>query len=307
METSLKNNAEKIGTAKTDVLVSVIVPTFRRSELLHKAIGSLISQSYKNFEVIVIDDNDDETYKIGNEKYFNSLNDERIVYIRNSANIGSAKSRNKGLSVAKGKYVTFLDDDDYYSPDKIEIQLRETIKNGYKVSICNLILIDDDENVIDKRRRRYFKNGEPLLTMHLKYHLTGTASFMAETEFVRKIGGFCDSDLGDDFIFMLGAIENTDKIGHVDLDGAFCTIHNLLGLSAYPNKLKIESSVMEVKSKYFNRLKRKDIRFIKMRHFAVLAVTYKKGKKYIICFINGIKSFAYSPVGFFRLYFGKCR
>ena len=307
METSLKNNAETIGSAKTDVLVSVIVPTFCQTELLHKAIASLISQSYKNLEIIVIDDNDDETFKIGNEKYLSSLNDERIVYIRNSENIGSAKSRNKGLSIAKGKYVTFLDDDDYYSPDKIEIQLNETIKNGYKVSICNLILIDDDGNVIDKRKRRYFKNGEPLLTMHLKYHLTGTGSFMAETDFARQIGGFCDSDLGDDFIFMLNAIENTDKIGHVDTDGVFCTIHNLLGLSAYPNKLKIESSVMEVKSAYFNRLKDKDIRFIKMRHFAVLAVTYKKGKKYFKCFINGIKSFVYSPVGFFRLYFGKCR
>lgn len=307
METSLKNNAETIGFAKTDVLVSVIVPTFRQTELLHKAIASLISQSYKNLEIIVIDDNIDETFKIDNEKYLSSLKDERIVYIRNSENIGSAKSRNKGLSIAKGKYVTFLDDDDYYSPDKIEIQLNETIKNGYKVSICNLILIDDDGNTVDKRKRCYFKNGESLLTMHLKYHLTGTGSFMAETDFARKIGGFCDSDLGDDFIFMLNAIENTDKIGHVDTDGVFCTIHNLLGLSAYPNKLEIERSVMDVKSAYFNRLKRKDIRFIKMRHFAVLAVTYKKGRKYLKCFSNGVKSFVCSPVGFFRLYFGKCR
>ncbi len=307
MERRLKENAETVESAKTNVLVSVIVPTFRQTELLHKAIDSLVSQSYKNLEIIVIDDNDDEAFKIGNERYFNSLNDERIVYIRNSENIGSAKSRNKGLNIAKGEYVTFLDDDDYYSSDKIEIQLKETIKNGYKISICNLILIGDDGNVIDKRKRRYFKNGEPLLTMHLKYHLTGTGSFMAETDFARKIGGFCGSDLGDDFIFMLNAVESTDKIGHVDVDGVFCAIHNLLGLSAYPNKLKIESSVMAVKSEYFNRLKDKDIRFIKMRHFAVLAVTYKKGKKYFKCFINGIKSFAYSPVGFFRLYFGKCR
>ena len=307
MEKSFLNNTKRAETTENNVTVSVIVPTFRQTKLLHKAINSLILQTYENLEIIVIDDNDDETFKIPNEEYFKSLNDKRIKYIRNEVNLGSAKSRNKGLGLATGKYVTFLDDDDYYSPDKIEIQLNETIKKGYKVSICNLILVDDDGNVIDKRKRRYFKNGEPLLTMHLKYHLTGTGSFMAETEFAREIGGFCDSDLGDDFIFMLNAIEKTDKIGHVDTDGVFCTIHNLLGLSAYPNKLKIESSVMSVKSAYFSELKKKDIRFIKMRHFAVLAVTYKKGKKYLKCFINGIKSFAYSPVGFFKLYFGKCR
>lgn len=307
MENNVKNNTEYEIVTKNEVLVSVIVPTFRRTKLLHKAIDSLISQTYKNIEIIVIDDNADENLKTENEKYFENLRDERIIYIQNSKNIGSAKSRNKGLNIAKGEYVTFLDDDDYYSPDKIEIQLNETIKNGYKVSICNLILVDGDGNVIDKRKRRYFKNGEPLLTMHLKYHLTGTGSFMAETGFARKIGGFCDSDLGDDFIFMLNAIENTDKIGHADTDGVFCEIHNLAGLSAYPNKLKIESTVMSVKSVYFDRLKKKDIRFIRMRHFAVLAVTYKKGKKYFKCFVNGIKSFAYSPVGFFKLYFGKCR
>ncbi len=307
MEKSFLNNTKRADTAENDVTVSVIVPTFRQTKLLHKAINSLIIQTYENLEIIVIDDNDDETFKIPNEEYFKSLNDKRIKYVRNEVNLGSAKSRNKGLGLATGKYVSFLDDDDYYSPDKIEIQLNETIKKGYKVSICNLILVDDDGNVIDKRKRRYFKNGEPLLTMHLKYHLTGTGSFMAETEFAREIGGFCDSDLGDDFIFMLNAIEKTDKIGHVDTDGVFCTIHNLLGLSAYPNKLKIESSVMSVKSAYFSELKKKDIRFIKMRHFAVLAVTYKKGKKYLKCFINGIKSFVYSPVGFFKLYFGKCR
>lgn len=307
MEISLKNNAGITEATQTDVLVSVIVPTFRQSELLHKAVNSLISQTYKHLEIIIIDDNDDETLKAGNRKYFEDLNDERLVYISNSENIGSAKSRNKGLSIANGEYVTFLDDDDFYSPDKIEIQLLETIKNGYKVSICNLALLGNDGNVIDIRKRRYFKNGEPLLTMHLKYHLTGTGSFMAETGFARKIGGFQDSDLGDDFMFMLKAIEHTNKIGHVDSDGVFCTIHNLLGLSAYPNKLKTERSVMTVKSAYFDRLKRKDIRFIKMRHYAVLAVTYKKGGKYFKCFFNGIKSFVYSPAGFFKLYFGKCR
>lgn len=307
MEKGLTNNAKTDKTAENDALVSVIVPTFRQSERFHKAINSLISQTYKNLEIIVIDDNADEFLKSENKKYLGNLRDERIIYVANNENIGSAKSRNKGLSLSQGEYVTFLDDDDYYSPDKIEIQLRETIKHGYKVSICNLILIDDDGNVIDKRKRRYFRNGEPLLTMHLKYHMTGTGSFMAETQFAREIGGFCDSDLGDDFIFMLSAVEKTDKIGHVDIDGVFCTIHNLLGLSAYPNKLKIESSVMSVKSAYFGRLKKRDIRFIKMRHFAVLAVTYKKGKKYLKCFVNGIKSFAYYPVGFFRLYFGKCR
>ena len=118
--------------------------------------------------------------------------------------------------------------------------------------------------------------------------------------------GIC-FDFGDEFLLMLKAIEHTDKIGHLDYDGAFATIHSTTGLSSYDKKIETENDMLEVKSRYFNELSRKDVRFIKMRHYAVLAVAYKKGKKYAKCLINLIRSFFIAPIGFFKLYSGKCR
>lgn len=290
-----------------NILVSVVVPTYKQSKLLYKAIDSLRRQTHYNIEVIVIDDNEEDGYRESNKKYFAALCDSRIIYIQNETNLGSAKSRNKAIECAKGEYITFLDDDDYYADEKIEKQLNHIINNRLDVSVCNLILNNEKGKKVDERRRKYFGNDESLLCMHLKYHITGTDTMMFRTIFLRTIGGFDEHDFGDEFLLMLKAIEHTDKIGHLDFDGAYATIHNFTGLSSYENKKKTEDYILKVKSAYFQHLTRKDIRFIKMRHYAVLAVACKKGKKPFGCIGNLIKALFTSPSGFFKLYNGDCR
>ena len=289
------------------VLVSVVVPTYKQTDLLHKAIESIQAQTYHNLEIIVVDDNVEESYRNANREYFNSLCDDRIVYIQNAVNSGAAKSRNRAIECARGSYITFLDDDDIYASEKVEKQLKYTKENDLDVSVCNMILTDDNGKVVDRRQRRYFSNNESLLCMHLKYHITGTDTMMFKADFLKKIGGFDEQDFGDEFFLMLKAIEHTDKIGHLDYDGAYATVHSLTGISSYANKKKIENEVMTVKTKYFSQLSKKDIRFIKMRHYVVLAVASKKGKKFFECFVNLIKAFFLSPKGLLRLYSGDCR
>ena len=300
---------EKLGENEDceDILVSVVMPTYKQSELLHKAIDSLQRQTYRNIEIIVIDDNIESSYREANEKYFNALRDNRIIYIQNESNLGAAKSRNKAIECAKGEYITFLDDDDCYADEKIEKQLDHIRKNGLDISVCNLILKNEKGKTIDERRRKYFGKKESLLCMHLKYHITGTDTMMFKADFLKEIGGFEEQDFGDEFLLMLKAIEHTDKIGHLDYDGAYATVHNLSGISSYANKKKIEDEIMVVKAKYFPQIKKKDIRFIKMRHYAVLAVASKKGKKTFGCIGNLIKAFFTSPNGFVKLYSGDCR
>ena len=94
--------------------VSVILPTHARPRRLETAIESILNQTYKNIEVIVIDDNDPSSparqeTKALMEKY---LKDERVIYILNARSLGGGPARNEGIKKATGYYITFLDDDE---------------------------------------------------------------------------------------------------------------------------------------------------------------------------------------------------
>ena len=106
-------------------LVSVIIPCYKDSKTLCRAINSVIAQSYKPIEIIVINDCSPETKII--DKYIKKY--PRIKYFCNKENLGLAVSRNKGIQLAKGDIVAFLDADDEYHPDKIKIQLEYLEKN----------------------------------------------------------------------------------------------------------------------------------------------------------------------------------
>jgi glycosyltransferase involved in cell wall biosynthesis len=99
-------------------LVSIIIPTFNRGRFIAEAINSVLSQTYPNIELIVVDDGStDETPAI-----IASIKDSRLHYVRQE-NRGRSNARNHALSLAKGKFITFLDSDDMYLPGKIDIQV----------------------------------------------------------------------------------------------------------------------------------------------------------------------------------------
>jgi len=102
-------------------LVSVVIPTRNRRERLERAIKSAQAQTWPNLEIIVVDDasTDGTPAYLQNEQ----AADSRVRFIRNDVPQGGAGARNTGISVAKGKYVAFLDDDDLWLPEKMEKQL----------------------------------------------------------------------------------------------------------------------------------------------------------------------------------------
>ncbi|MGO2476898.1 MAG: glycosyltransferase family 2 protein [Pseudoalteromonas sp.] len=109
-----------------DALVSVIIPTFGRPENLAKAINSVLNQSYKNIEIIIIDDNGEGT---DNQKHTEHVLSEtelnkKVRYIVSKCNLGGGLARNLGIQSANGEYITFLDDDDVYLTDKVSKQVR---------------------------------------------------------------------------------------------------------------------------------------------------------------------------------------
>lgn len=112
-------------------LVSVIIPTYKRAEYLKRAIESVLNQTYKNIEILVIDDNDpDSTYRRENEIMLKELvENKKIIYIKHPRNMNGAAARNTGIRKAQGKYITFLDDDDYFMKNRIETIVKQLKTN----------------------------------------------------------------------------------------------------------------------------------------------------------------------------------
>lgn len=130
-------------------LVSIIIPTYNRKNYIVKAINSVLMQTYKNIEIIILDDcSADGTAEVVFE--FNKKNP-GIILIKNTTNLGFVKNLNKGVSLAKGKYIARLDDDDIWSDsEKLEKQIKFLEENAeYALIGGGVIKTDKDgkENV----------------------------------------------------------------------------------------------------------------------------------------------------------------
>ena len=104
-------------------LVSCIIPSFKRTDTLKRAIDSILAQTHKEIEVLVVDDN------IPGDEYSNALKDilkeydERVILVTQKKHINGAVARNEGVKASHGSFIAFLDDDDEWLPTKIERQL----------------------------------------------------------------------------------------------------------------------------------------------------------------------------------------
>jgi len=183
-----------------DDLVSVIIPTYNRFNSLLAAIKSVKNQSYKNIEIIVI--NDASTQK---EYYEKSLGiDIKLINLeqnmRDKYNSKSAHglTRNEGIKIASGKYIAFLDDDDYWMPEKIQLQLYYLKKFNFDVCSTNYMKsrgvykhgmsykkgLATDKNVLTKITDCVYK----IFTK--KFNYTLTSSLIMKKDIFDKIGMF---------------------------------------------------------------------------------------------------------------------
>ena len=106
-------------------LVSCVIPTYRRSDTLSRAIDSVLKQTYSNVEVLVVDDNEkDSPDSLNVSKLVQSYSDYRVKLITQPKHINGAEARNAGIRASKGDYIAFLDDDDVWLPTKIERQME---------------------------------------------------------------------------------------------------------------------------------------------------------------------------------------
>jgi len=257
-------------------LVSVIIATYRREESLRNAITSVINQTYDNIEIVLIDDNAEIEWNKKVRTIVDSL-EKPVNYILNEINLGSAETRNKGISNAHGEYITFLDDDDIYLPEKIESQVFAMKNSNSDYSITDLKLVNEKGKISEIRSRKYLytEEGENLRVCHLKYHMTGTDTMMFKKQYLIKINSFESIDVGDEFYLMMKAIDNGGSFLYVPKCDVLAVVHTGEGgLSSGESKIHGENALFQYKKQYFEGLNHKDIRYIKMRHYAVLAFAY---------------------------------
>ena len=161
-----------------DKLVSIIIPTYNRSDYLIKAIHSALNQTYKNIEVIVVDDNSQDNTK---SRVF-EINDKRIKYLKNIINKGGAYSRNIGFKKSKGVFVNFLDDDDILYPNKIALQIQKfkfSTDERLGVVTCDVKYNRTDIHTIKSNRKKGYIYKDLLKA----YCIFGTETMLIKREF----------------------------------------------------------------------------------------------------------------------------
>lgn len=125
-------------------LVSVIMPAYNAALFIEEAINSVILQTFSDWELIVIDDcSEDASFFIAEKM---ALLDSRIIPLRNEINVGVANTRNRGIDLARGKYIAFLDSDDVWHPEKLQCQLKRMEESKADICYCSYAIIDSDGN-----------------------------------------------------------------------------------------------------------------------------------------------------------------
>lgn len=196
--------------------VSIIVPVFNVEKYIDRCINSILSQSYSNFELILINDgSEDKSYDVCKAL---CSKDRRIVLI-NQINQGASSARNKGLSIASGDYLMFVDSDDFLPRDAI-LNLVDTIKSkSADIVIASYSEIySDDEKIIRIKSEEQIES-KNIFSYIFRHYNEGIASSLWAKIYKRTVISklFCESlIMGEDLLFNLECFSKANKIVCID-------------------------------------------------------------------------------------------
>ncbi len=173
----------------TPPLVSVIIPTRNRVRLITRAINSVLDQTYRQLECIVVDDASTDVTR----QNVRSIQDDRLVYLCHETNRGASAARNTGIKASKGKYIAFLDDDDEWFPKKLQKQvpLIQSLPDKVGMVYCWMDYFDE--------RGKLIKKHHPKLKGYVFPHvldaqrLGGCPTLLVRREVIEKVGDFDNS------------------------------------------------------------------------------------------------------------------
>lgn len=125
-------------------MVSIITPVYNREEFIVECVQSILNQSFKDWELILVDDCSQDSSKT----YINNFvkSDSRIKSYFFKENVGAGVARNKGIEISNNRFIAFLDSDDYWHKDKLKLQVNYMIKNNIEFSYTNSYQLDKYDN-----------------------------------------------------------------------------------------------------------------------------------------------------------------
>ena len=233
-------------------LVSIVIPTYNRAHCIARTINSVIDQSATDWELVIIDNNStDSTLEI-----ISSFSDERISISQIENNGIVAASRNLGIRLSRGKYVAFLDSDDWWVPEKLEIALRQ-LESGSDLVYHDLYKISKLPVVAKKHRRVATRvlSCPVFIDLLTNGNAIANSSVVVRRSFLEEISGFSEEkDLlgSEDFDGWIRISKHTEKFerlesvlgyywdGGGNVTSAKTTLKNILFLSKrYETDLRI--------------------------------------------------------------------
>ncbi|MCL4135656.1 UNVERIFIED_CONTAM: hypothetical protein GTU68_009286, partial [Idotea baltica] len=187
-------------------LVSIITPTYNSEAFISETIKSVVKQTYKNWELIIIDDfSTDNTLKTI-QPFLNT--NPKIILLKNIKNEGAAVSRNRGIEAASGNYIAFLDGDDLWKPNKLEIQIAFMKANNCDICFSSYEQIDETGKPLNKLIKALPKLS---YTKYLKSNYIGNLTGIYNAEVLGKITS-PNLRKRQDWLLWLAAIKKSGKL-----------------------------------------------------------------------------------------------
>ena len=186
-------------------LVSVIMPYYKKKKYIELAVNSVIQQTYKNFELIIV--HDDE-----NKEDLNFLKnlikkDKRIKLYINKKNLGAGESRNKGIKLSQGSLIAFLDADDLWTRNKLKKQIFFMKKNLVDISHTSYHIINSDNKIIGSRRAKDMNHKLLLNSCDI-----GLSTVIMKKKLITNKIKFANINTKEDYVLWLKITLNNKKI-----------------------------------------------------------------------------------------------
>lgn len=224
-------------------LVSIVMPCYNAENFIKESINSVINQTYKNWELIIVDDCSIDNSSAIIKKFIKK--DSRIKTIQLEKNSGAAISRNRGIEIANGKYIAFLDSDDIWFDIKLEKQISHMKKNNSLFSYTSYCLINDSSRVIGNFITKKKLNYKELL----KTCPIGCSTVVYDCEKLGKIYMPIDAYKREDYAMWLNVFK---KINYSEGIIEPLSYYRIYSNSVSSNKLKMAYYQWKVYRNYEN-------------------------------------------------------
>ncbi len=262
-----------------DVMVSAVLTTYKRSPVVvERSLNSILNQTCSNIEIIVVDDSPCD-YQLRDEVMNTVLkHGDRVKYIRHEKNMGACVARNTGIDNSKGEYLAFLDDDDFWRENKIELQLKKALETQAGLVYCKCLITEEEtgKQVFCKQK---FKTGNVLDEL-MKGNFIGSTSFpLIKRECFEECGKFDPVQPAAQDYDMWARIAKRYNVAYVDEVLVDYFVHKGECITKNPAKrIRGHELLLEKHKDYL--IKHPKTMAIRKRYIAVL---YAQGGRFFKC------------------------